>query len=160
MNDTSLKILKDEIGAGIDAVSKVMSRAESAALRKGAQLLKKNTKSNLTSTGIRIGINPLYIDKLSDGVMSSKVKEGSIVVHVMGTRKKGSGTFRLRFFEGGTKERYQKTWKGKKLRVPRRLGHIKAYGFFNSALSSSTDEVMKAMDEQLTKYIEKAWNNG
>ena len=160
MNETSLKILKDEIGDGIDAVSKVMARAESAALRKGAQVLKKNTKSNLTSTGIRIGINPLYIDKLSDGVMSSKVKEGSIIVHIMGTRKKGSGTFRLRFFEGGTKERYQKTWKGKKLKVPRRLGHIKAYGFFNSAVSSSTDEVMKAMDEQLTKYIQKAWNNG
>jgi len=160
MNEASLKILKDEIGVGIDAVSKVMARAEAAALRKGAQVLKKNTKSNLKSTGIRIGVNPLYIDKLSDGVMSSKVKEGSIIVHVMGTRKKGSGTFRLRFFEGGTKERYQKTWKGKKLKVPRRLGHIKAYGFFNSAVSSSTDEVMKAMNEQLTKYIEKAWNNG
>lgn len=160
MNEAGLKILKDEIGDGIDAVSKVMARAEAAALRKGAQVLKKNIKSNLTSTGIRIGTNPLYIDKLSDGVMSSKVKEGSIIVHIMGTRKKGSGTYRLRFFEGGTKERYQKTWKGKKLKVPRRLGHIKAYGFFNSALSSSTDEVMKAMDEQLTKYIEKAWNNG
>lgn len=158
MNESNLKILKDEIGEGLDAVSKIMSRAESAALRKGAQVLKKNTKSNLTSTGIRIGVNPLYIDKLSDGVMSGKVKDGSVVVHVMGTGKKGSGTFRLRFFEGGTKERYQKTWRGKPLKTPRRLGHIKSYGFFNSALGSSTDEVMKAMDETLTKYIQRAWN--
>ena len=50
-----------------------------------------------------------YKDKLIDAVRVSKVQstgdEVTTKVHIMGVRSSGSGTFRARFFEGGTKER-------------------------------------------------------
>ena len=161
MDEAGIKIISDTLGRSIQDVLKVMSRAESSAIRKGANVIKKNTKSNLRTSGIKYNTpNEKYNDKLIDAVRSSKVKNGSVVVHIMGTQKNGSGTFRLRFFEGGTRERFQRTYNGQPLKKKRRLGHISAYNFFNSALSSSQSEVMDAMDAQLTKYIEKAWNNG
>ena len=161
MNDAEIKIVSDTLGRSIQEVLKVMARAEQSALKKGANVIKKNTKKNLRSTGIDINRpNDKYNDKLIDAVRSSKPKDGAVVAHIMGTQKTGSGTFRLRFFEGGTKERYAKTYNGKPLKKKRRLGKIKAYNFFNSAVDSSQSEIMDAMDAQLTKYIEKAWNNG
>lgn len=160
MDEAGIKIISDTLNRSIQDVLKVMSRAEQSALRKGANVIKKNTKANLKTTGINIGRNPKYTDTLNDGVRTSKVKDGAIVAHIMGTQKTGSGTFRLRFFEGGTQERYAKTYKGRPLKKKHRLGAIKSYNFFNSALSSSQSEIMDAMDEQLTKYIEKAWKNG
>ena len=161
MNEAGIKIISDTLNRSIQDVLKVMSRAEQSALRKGANVIKKNTKQNLRSTGIKVKKpSDKYTDRLIDGVRTSKVKDGSIVVHVMGTRKTGSGTFRLRFFEGGTRERYATTYKGHQLKKKRRLGHIKSYNFFNSSLNSSQSDIINAMDVQLTKYIEKAWNNG
>lgn len=161
MDEAGIKVISDTLGRSIQEVLKVMSRAEQSALRKGANIIKKRTKQNLRSTGIDINRpNDKYNDKLIDAVRSSKVRDGAIVTHVMGTTKTGSGTFRLRFFEGGTQERYAKTYNGKPLKKKHRLGKIKAYNFFNTALNSSQSEVMDAMDAQLTKYIEKAWNNG
>lgn len=63
-----------------------------------------------------------YKDKLSDAVRVGKLKGGfnhqEVKVHVLGTRAKGSGTYRLRFYEGGAfrKER----------------GSIPGYGFFKA----------------------------
>lgn len=50
-----------------------------------------------------------YKDKLIDAVRVSKVEatgnEVTTKVHIMGVRSPGSGTFRARFFEGGTNPR-------------------------------------------------------
>jgi len=51
-----------------------------------------------------------FSDRLIDAIRSSKIKneglgELSLKVHTMGNRKKGSGTFRARFFESGTQDR-------------------------------------------------------
>ena len=50
-----------------------------------------------------------YKDKLIDAVRVSKVEangnEVTTKVHIMGVRSSGSGTFRARFFEGGTNPR-------------------------------------------------------
>ena len=161
MNNAEIKIVEDTLGRSIDEVTKVMSRAESSALRKGANVIKKNIRQAVKDSDFKSTTrNPKYNDRLIDAVRSGKVKDGSIVVHIMGTQQSGSGTYRLRFFEGGTKERIQKSIKGKPLKKERKLSSIKAYKFFSSGLNNSQSDVTKAMDEQLTKYIEKAWNNG
>jgi hypothetical protein len=50
-----------------------------------------------------------FKDRLIDAVRVSKVEatgsELATKVHIMGVRSSGSGTFRARFFEGGTKPR-------------------------------------------------------
>lgn len=75
-----------------------------------------------------------------------EVKDGmEAKVHVMGTRSKSSGTFRTRFFEGGTKTR--KTKKGYN------RGKIKALNFFSDARSATKNKVQSTLDDELTKTI-------
>ena len=67
-------------------------------------------------------------------------------VHVMGSRKKDSGTFRARFFEKGTKERdgdghYR--------------GSIKATNFFSNAVSQSGTKAVNAINQTFTKEVQK-----
>lgn len=161
MNEVGIHIIADTIGKSVDDVLKVMPKAENAALRAGANIIKRKTKKNLKATGINLhSVNSKYSDSLIDAVRVSKPQDGAIKVHVMGIREKTSGTFRLRFFEGGTKVRYNKTYKGVHLEKKHKTGSIKAYNFFATALSSSDAEMTNAMDKALTKQIEKAWNNG
>ena len=161
MNNTEIKLVENTLDRSINEVLKVMARAEASALRKGANTLKKNVKQAIRACDFdSTSRNAKYGDRLIDAVRSGKVNNGSVVVHIMGSQSKGSGTYRLRFFEGGTKERIQKTINGKLLNKPRNLKRIKAYNFFDTAINSSQSELLSSMDEQLTKYIEKAWNNG
>lgn len=159
MNEDGLKIISDTLNRSIEEVLKTMSRAESSALKRGANVIKKNTKSAFRKTGIKDVQNEKYSDRLIDAIRTSKVRNGEVTVHIMGSRNATSGTYRTRFFEGGTKERFQKTYRGLPLNKPRKLGKIDAYNFFNTALISSEQDAQKAMDDQLKKYIERAWNN-
>lgn len=139
-------------------VLKVMERAEKSALRKGAAVQKKSVKKAVKDTGLNVTKkNPKYIDRLIDAIRSSKPVNGSITVHILGTRKTGSGTYRLRFFES-PKVRYQTKINGKALKKKRKLGSLSKYnGFFATGISSSRAETEKAMDVALEKYIEKAF---
>ena len=91
-----------------------------------------------------------YKDKLIDAVRVSKVQstgdEVTTKVHIMGVRSSGSGTFRARFFEGGTKERVSKS--GKK------LGKIEALNFFAKA-ENSMQNLTVSLDQVLTNLINK-----
>ncbi len=91
-----------------------------------------------------------YKDKLIDAVRVSRVQstgdEVTTKVHIMGVRSSGSGTFRARFFEGGTKERQSKS--GKK------LGKIEALNFFAKA-ENSMSNLTVSLDQVLTNLINK-----
>ena len=91
-----------------------------------------------------------YKDKLIDAVRVSRVQssgdEVTTKVHIMGVRSSGSGTFRARFFEGGTKERQSKS--GKK------LGKIEALNFFAKA-ENSMQNLTVSLDQVLTNLINK-----
>ncbi len=91
-----------------------------------------------------------YKDRLLDAVRISKVEahgdEVTTKVHVMGVRSAGSGTFRARFFEGGTKERTTKSG--------HKRGHIEALGFFSRS-ESALDNLRVSLDETLNRLIEK-----
>ena len=104
-----------------------------------------------------------YKDRLIDAVRVSKVEaEGDEVktkVHVMGTkeyserpdirmsvRSPGSGTFRARFFEGGTAERVTKSG--------RKAGKIDALNFFQKA-ENSMQNLTVSLDQVLTNLINK-----
>ena len=56
MNDvkTGAKIIADTLSTSIQDVLKVMSRAENSALRAGANVIKRQTKKNLKSSGISL----------------------------------------------------------------------------------------------------------
>lgn len=159
MNSASFKITDYGLQDSLQNVLKKMEKAEKSALRKGANVMKKYVKRTVKSTGLEVTKkNPKYIDRLIDAVRVTKPRNGAIKVHILGSRKSGSGTYRLRFFESST-DRYAKTWKGKKLKKKRYLGNLSKFnGFFMSGINSSKSETMEAMDKALEKYIEKAFN--
>lgn len=128
---------------------KEMRKATKTALRKGAQVLSKNTKKQLRQK-LRAASNrnSKYNDRLIDAVRYSVDKKGNLAkVHIMGTQKKGSGTFRLRFFEKGTKIRTHKS--GKK------IGKISALGFFEYARINSQNDINNAVSTHLIATIKK-----
>ena len=92
-----------------------------------------------------------YKDKLIDAVRVSKVQstgdEVTTKVHIMGVRSSGSGTFRARFFEGGTKERVSK-------KTGQKLGKIEALNFFQKA-ENSMQNLTVSLDQVLTNLINK-----
>lgn len=144
-----------------ELTSKQMTGAIKKAVSRGAAELKGETISQLHSSGIDIDRpNTKYQDKLDDGVMMRKAKGNYdediySIVHIMGSRATGSGTFRLRFFEKGTKDRYQQTSNGKPLQKSRFLGSIKPHWFFKNANSTIESRLDQIYLEEIEKAIDK-----
>jgi hypothetical protein len=76
-----------------------------------------------------------------------------VTVHTLGTRAKTSGTYRASFFEGGTRKRYQKRYRGRPLEHKRYLGYIKPINFFMSAVTSASAQAMSEMEKILQEHI-------
>jgi len=154
---------------------KEMNKAVRSALRAGARELQKTTKSNLSSslktrdnTHWYNGKIIFYNDKVEDAVLISKIdgsfdEELSQKVHIMGTRNSGSGTYRTRFLEKGTKERYAKHGRNREhelinLKKPRRLGSIKGKWFFKSAQNSVFPSLPTIYMNEINKAVDKINN--
>lgn len=155
----SFKIKGSFIGA-FEEISERMPRVEKYALYKAAAYLRdavrKSIISNVPKSTIR---NPKYNDTLADAARFTRVDGASLTVHALGTRQKGSGTFRTRFFETNTRERYQKTFRGVKLKKKRRLGHITGTNFFSSAIEANRTAAEQIMADVITKYVQEAFKN-
>lgn len=144
-----------------ELTSKEMSKAVKRALNKAAAQLQQTTKANL-STSIKsdTGHKGKFNDRLRDAVRRNGAKgyydeELSAVVHIMGTQASGSGTYRARFLERGTNERYAKTYKGQPLRKPRYLGQIRPRWFFRSANQTIEPMLERIYMEEIDKTIQK-----
>jgi len=103
-----------------------------------------------------------YKDKLIDAVRISKIKvEGDTVstkVHVLGVRSSGSGTFRARFFEGGTQARETKSEYtdslGRTYKKGKPLGRIKALNYFQQAQTAMSNLAV-SLDKVINDLISK-----
>lgn len=143
----------DESGAieMLESLStKEIMSVEKKALRKAANELRKEARSNLRRALPNANKKGRYKDTLVQGVLSStyEVSEGmEAKVHIMGIRDSSSGTFRTRFFETGIVQR--KTKKGYN------RGKIKPINFFGSAIDATKDRVISTLDEELSKAIQK-----
>lgn len=152
-----------------------MNKAVRRALRSGAKELQKQTKSNMTAsmktrnnTHWYDGKIVVYDDKIEDAVRISKIdgtfgNDLSIKVHVMGTRKSGSGTYRARFLEKGTRERFAKHMRNKNhnlvaLQKPKSLGRINGKWFFKNAQSTVMPNLPSIYMAEIDKTINKLNN--
>ena len=164
--------IEEVFGKFMDLTAKEMNKAVRSALRAGAKELQKQTKAN-AKAGIKTTNNTAYydgkivtyIDDVVDAVMISKVdgtygEELSQRVHVMGTKKSGSQTYKFRFLEKGTKERYARHYRDSRgqlqnLKKPRYLGRIGGNWYFKNAQSSILPNLqniyMKKIDETINK---------
>lgn len=125
-------------------------RMEKKAMRRGASVIKRQTVSNFKKElPAASQSSEKYSDRLIDAVRSTVFEENNEIyfkVHVMGTRKKDSGTFRARFFEKGTKERNGDG---------HNRGSIKAMNFFSNAVSSTSSKAYNAINQTFTKELQK-----
>lgn len=162
-NTIKVDIPQNELNQFLEDFTDIVHKASQSALRKGIRVMKDAALQGLDASGINIGTNPKYSDTLREGVRTTGIRDdSSIYVHILGSRAKTSGTFRLRFFEGGTKDRYAKTYNGKPLKKKRYLGKIPQgkYSFFESSVMAAQSSAVSTFNEQLQKYIDNAWNNG
>lgn len=112
--------------------------------------------------------NPKYDDTLVDAIYAGHVHDGRIKITSVGNRKKGSGTFRTRFFMGTTKRReapgYRRTKEGKKFTGMEDRGRIwMKLNSVSYALRSLRGELLNDFEKDLfysdsdAKNEEKAW---
>ena len=123
-------------------------------LRKAGNVVKKDAKSKFRSALPNANKkNPKYTDTLLDAIKVSVWEDNNGAyskVHTMGSKKSTSGTFRARFFEGGTVLR--KTAKGQN------RGSIAPLYFFTSATNATKNKVESTIDTELSKVIQAIAN--
>ena len=150
---------------------KEVLKARKRGMNKAVSKIRNRTRS-LIKSSFNKSTSSKYNDTLAEGARVSKYKDSSLVgeaiagVHIMGIRKKGSGTFRLRFFENGTaklfvKDHDRKNRKngGKHKVKGHTTGRIKGKGFFKSAVASEISKATSIIEQELNKAIDKC-NNG
>jgi hypothetical protein len=118
-------------------------------LRKSANILKKQTISNLKSSVHNIDSKDKYNNTLRKGVKVSVAKNNEEVkVHIL-------GNYKLKFFELGTKPRFIKKIKNKSLKKEKYVGQIKPIYFFKQAKQQTEQQVFDSIDENLTAIIKQ-----
>ena len=136
-----------------DLAHEEMTKAVKSALREGGKELIAQTKTNLTNELKHRTKNGKYKDKMEDAVRSGGMYEDRAgefvqVVHIKGNREKGSGTFRAKFFEKGTRVRYNK-------KTHASYGRITPRWFFKNAqrivFPKLNSIYMKAIDKAINK---------
>ena len=143
---------------------------ERDALNVGAYQLKEKVKENFiakfpnatkpvrpqTITG---GYKLNKSQPLVDAVRQSRYKNNTVKVHVLGAHEANSPLFIARFYEDGTKDRYARTYKGKKLKKKRWLGKIDGYKYFKPTVEEQLDSVTEVIGEvyehKLDQFLER-----
>ena len=158
MDGITLKVTGSFKGK-FEEIAEQMPRIEKRALYKAAYFLREKIRDSLVSSVPKSTThNPKYIDTLVDAVGFSKVDGASTVINAMGNRKKGSGTYRARFFEEGTVKRYQKKRNGIKLKKKKYIGKITGTKFFASAVQANENAAVDIMRDIITEYVQESFN--
>lgn len=135
-----LELMKDEL-----------LQAQADVLLDVSKQIKADTQNNLRGL-FKHSSSSKYGDNIEDGVRIIKFKRYSDNTvetgdHILGVREKNSGTFRLRFFEGGTKQR--KTKKGYN------RGSIMPRSFFKNAVDKNLPMIEEMLNKKYNEIASK-----
>lgn len=151
--------IRGSFKGNFDEIAKEMPNIEKRALYKAAYFLRDKIQQSLISAVPKATQkNPKYIDTLVDAVGFSRVDGASTVINAMGTRKTGSGTYRTRFFEDGTRERFHKKRNGIRLKKKKSVGKITATKFFASAVNANKQAAIDIMRDTITEYVQESFS--
>ena len=143
----------------LDEMREQLPRAEKKALYRAAYFLRDKIRQSLTSSLPKAtNRNPKYSDTLIDAIGFTKVDGASLNINAMGNRKKTSGTYRTRFFENDTRDRYQKSYKGQKLKKKRFLGHITGTHFFRNSVEANQPAAIELMRGVISEFVQEIYN--
>lgn len=158
MDEITLKITGTLLGP-IEELKNELPKAERRALYRAAYFLRDKIRQSLTSAVP--GANrrsPKYSDTLVDAVQFTPVDGASTTVNAMGNRKPKSGTFRTRFFEEGTVERWHKKHNGIRLKKKKSVGKITGTKFFASAVQANRNAAIEIMRNVISEYVQESFS--
>lgn len=158
-------MLQQQLNITFDRMSVILPEIEKKTLQSGAMSLKEKVKSAFISklpaaaNLLRRVVNNYQNTPLVEGVRQSKVDEktNSVKVHILGTHGQDM-TWMTRFFEYQTKERYNKTRNGKKLKKPRYTKYLPGYHFFQPTVDAEIQNTMDHMGRVYENKIKKIVN--
>lgn len=150
-----------------EKLRKTILRARRRGMNKAVGNIRNKTRSYVRGN-FGHSKNKLYKDRLQDAVRVQKYREikglddAIASVHILGTQKKGSGTFRLRFYENGTDKRYTGPYvkthykSGKKFRVKGHYtGQLDGRGFFKQISNSELQKAPSIINKEINDAINK-----
>ena len=111
--------------------------------------IRDNMRAEFKKDGSKYKYHTSNFDRMAEGINVGKMRNGTVVIHAMGN-KENDGTWKTRFFVGGTKIRKQRKENGQRLEHPYTKGYL-----------SSLDSVEKGMrDAQqiLNTYVQHVIN--
>lgn len=162
---TSLEISYEELERTLNTLTgKEMDKIQKRALSGAGRILLKRAQKNAVASVPNVrSRNPKYSDSMYNAIRMKVFQEKDFQwyfkVHILGSRKKTSGTFRLRFFEGGTVLRKTKNpyvdKLGRRYPVGLNRGQIRGTNFFRSAVQGVDNEVVEAIQNNLVEEIKK-----
>jgi len=148
--------LSEDINKWLSGQNEYVKGGVRHAISETINQVSRQVKNALSATDLRInspmkeggtlykGINQYLWKKETNPDMSVGV------INILGDRNNNDGTWRLRFFEAGTKERISKT--GKK------LGAIHARWFFKSGISNIEEILKNNVDNAIRDAVDKINN--
>lgn len=158
MDGITLNITGTLLGP-LEKMKEDLPQVEKRALYHAAYYLKEKIQQSLLSSIPKANQkNQKYNDTLIDAVGFTHVDGASLNINAMGSRKPGSGTYRTRFFEENTKDRYQKTFNGVNRKKKKFVGHITGTGFFRNAVSANEATAVELMRQVISEYIQEINN--
>ena len=111
--------------------------------------IRDNMRAEFKKDGSKYKYHTAKFDRMSEGINVGKMRNGTVVIHAMGNRE-NDGTWKTRFFVGGTKIRKQRKENGQRLEHPYTKGYL-----------SSLDSVEKGMQDAqqiLNTYVQHVIN--
>ena len=158
MDNITLKITGNLLGP-LEEMKRELPKAEKRALYAAGWFLRDKIRQSLVSSVPKATQpNPKYNDTLVDAVGFTRPDGASININAMGTNRKGSGAYRTRFFENDTRDRYQKSYKGQKLKKKRFLGHITGTHFFRNAVEANQPAAIELMRGVISEFVQEIYN--
>lgn len=162
--DGGVSVSGDFIGS-FDRLIKEMPELCNDALNVGAYIIKDSIK-NIFGSRMPAANRPFKVpatskggykitkpDRLVDAVMQSRAKTDHVTISVRGNDS-GSPLFIARMYDRGSRDRYVRTNKGKRLKTPRYVGSIDGINYFNPGISQGEDAAYRAMQNIFEKHIE------
>lgn len=156
--------ISGDLNWSFDRMERELPEIQNQAVKAGGAMLKEKIKENLAAkmpsatkpvrvqTGNR-GYKITSQEPLTEGIRQTKTNNGKVKVHALGSGAPGSSTFITRFYEEVTKPRYNKNYRGKKLKKQRSTGQVGGVHFFKDTVNAYINQVTQYIGNIITSKL-------
>lgn len=156
--------ISGDLNWSFDRMERDLPTIQNQAIKAGGMMLKEKLKESLAAkmpsatrpvrmqTG-KGGYKITSQEPLTEGIRQSKTDNGKVVVHALGSGAPGSSTFITRFYEEVTKPRYNKFYRGKKLKKLKSTGQVGGLHFFKDTVNAYINQVTQYIGNIITSKL-------